>query len=140
MSSGQVTVARSCCSSGAAEFTCVRSGARTGTAWATVNPPWTSMTPNADPGPAAPPPAAHAAPASRLAGEAEGGEMEEREWLACSDPRPMLKFWHRQAGDRKRRLFVCALCRGAWERLADSRCRRAVEVAERFAEGAEEEL
>ena len=34
--------------------------------------------------------------------------MTEREWLACTDPRRMLKFLRGVAGDRKLRLFTVA--------------------------------
>jgi hypothetical protein len=68
--------------------------------------------------------------------------VTEAQWLACENPLTMIRALRQRVGERKWRLFCCALCRWGWERLADPRARRAVEVAERFADGlaAEEEL
>lgn len=72
--------------------------------------------------------------------------MNEQEWLASTDPAAMLgeitaphnsdlpnPGW--RASDRRLRLFACACCRSVWDKLTDPRSRRAVEVAERFADG-----
>ena len=68
--------------------------------------------------------------------------MTEAEWLACVHPEPMLQFLRGKASDRKVRLFACACCRSVPYVLKDWRSRRAVKVAELFADGlaSQEEL
>ena len=61
--------------------------------------------------------------------------MAEAEWLACTDPTPMLEFLRGKASDRKLRLFACACVRGIWRLLDDQRSKRAVTLAEEYAEG-----
>jgi hypothetical protein len=61
--------------------------------------------------------------------------MTEAEWLACEDPRRMLDFLRGQASERKLRLFAVACCRRVPNLLNDSGDVKAVEVAERFADG-----
>jgi hypothetical protein len=61
--------------------------------------------------------------------------MTEAEWLACDDPRPMLKWLRGKASDRKRRLLAVGCCRRIWKDIRMATRRRAVEVAEQFADG-----
>ncbi len=68
--------------------------------------------------------------------------MTESEWLACTEPWRMKEFAWDRFSERKLRLFGVACCRMIWHLLPDERSRRAVEVAERYADGlaTEEEL
>src|SRR5262245_65325248 len=61
--------------------------------------------------------------------------MTEAEWLACEEPRLMLEFLGERASDRKFRLFGCACCRRLPRLLAQRRICKALEVAERHADG-----
>jgi hypothetical protein len=66
----------------------------------------------------------------------------EQEWLAETDPNPMLSCLHgkvyngpTEASDRKLRLFIANYCRRTWHLFQDERCRNAIEVVERYADG-----
>jgi hypothetical protein len=61
--------------------------------------------------------------------------MRPSDWRKCLVPRLMLEFVRNRATDRKYRLLTCAALRSVWDRLPDDRCREAVELAERYAEG-----
>jgi hypothetical protein len=65
--------------------------------------------------------------------------MTQKEWLACTDPEPMLDLLHGmnmnrlRLGRRKLRLFGCACCHRVW-RLLTRRGRRWLDLAERVAD------
>lgn len=80
--------------------------------------------------------------------------MTHTEWLTSDNPAAMLAwlqggYRHKATGilsgtvvneprrisDRQLRLFAVACCRAVWDRLTDERSRRAVEVAELYADG-----
>jgi hypothetical protein len=63
--------------------------------------------------------------------------VTEAEWLAATESMPLLAFPGAKASDRKRRLFACACCRRFWVLVSDPVWRRAVEMAERYADGSE---
>lgn len=60
--------------------------------------------------------------------------MTEQEWLACTDPAPMLEFLRGKASDRKLRLFTAACCRRIWHLLPNDWSRKAVEASELLAD------
>src|SRR4051794_28470180 len=63
--------------------------------------------------------------------------MTERDWLTSKDPQAMLAFLRDcgHASGRKLRLFAVACCRSVRHPLAEERFRKAVEVAEGYADG-----
>lgn len=63
--------------------------------------------------------------------------MTEADWNSCTDPAAMLDFLRsrRKLSPRKARLFAAVACRRVWALLADDAGRRAIEVAELFADG-----
>jgi hypothetical protein len=62
-------------------------------------------------------------------------EVLEAEWRAATDAEDLLKVLHGRLSDRKFRLFACACCRRLPHVLADPRNVRAIEAAERYADG-----
>jgi hypothetical protein len=60
--------------------------------------------------------------------------MTEAEWLACTDPVPMLEFLHGKASARKLRLFALA-CFRPYRFMLVPETLEALEVADRLAEG-----
>ncbi len=62
--------------------------------------------------------------------------MTEAEWLAATDPQPMLEFLWGRASERKLRLYRCACCRQYEPELcANPPLRRAVALNENYADG-----
>ncbi len=57
------------------------------------------------------------------------------DWLVSRDPFRMLQFLGKDVSERKLRLFACACCRRLWHVIDDDAGRKAVEVAELFADG-----
>lgn len=60
--------------------------------------------------------------------------MTEAEWLAATDPRPMLEFQRSRVTDRKLRLFAIACCRTAWALIPEGLHRESLWLAERHAD------
>jgi hypothetical protein len=58
----------------------------------------------------------------------------DADWLACTDPTPMVNFLRGKASDRKLRLFLCACCRSVWH-LLHKRVRKGVTITECFVDG-----
>jgi hypothetical protein len=61
--------------------------------------------------------------------------MTEAEWRSCNSPEAILNLLTAGASPRKLRLYAIGCCRRIWHLLTDDRCRHAVEVAQRFADG-----
>src|SRR5262249_46511783 len=61
--------------------------------------------------------------------------MTEQEWLHGTKSEIMLIFLKGKASERKMRLFLVACARTAWDRFEDATLRKAVETAERYADG-----
>jgi len=58
--------------------------------------------------------------------------MTEQEWLATTDPIPMLSFVEGKASDRQLRLFVTACCSQVWSLLDHTPSKLAIDVASRY--------
>jgi hypothetical protein len=61
--------------------------------------------------------------------------VTESQWLACTDPTPMLEFLRGKASDRKLRLFAVACCHSVWPLLSHKRMRKVVKLSELLADG-----
>jgi hypothetical protein len=61
--------------------------------------------------------------------------VTEAQWLAGTDPAPMLEFLRGKASSRKLRLLCVTCCHLIWPRLLDKRSRKAVAAAEQYADG-----
>jgi hypothetical protein len=62
--------------------------------------------------------------------------VTESEWSASDNPDAMFAHLGSGLSERKKRLFACACCRRLLRRIPDKRARRALEVSERYADGA----
>ena len=61
--------------------------------------------------------------------------MTEAEWMASTDPLPMLEFVRGKASDWKLRLFACACCRRLSIYFKKEATSQLVEVSEQYADG-----
>lgn len=61
--------------------------------------------------------------------------MTDSEWSGTTDLHGMMEFVRGEASERRLRLFACACCRLRWHLLTHPDSRRAVEVAEQYADG-----
>src|ERR1700693_3263167 len=70
----------------------------------------------------------------KLLADVEEHGMTEQEWLECDDPTLMMKIVEGKTSPRKLRLLACGSCRRLWPTIRFRETRKAVEVAERFAD------
>ncbi len=63
--------------------------------------------------------------------------MDENQWLTATDPQPLLEYLQAcgPVSERKLRLWSCACVRRVWDGIENAASRRAVAVAEQYAEG-----
>jgi hypothetical protein len=61
--------------------------------------------------------------------------MKDADWLTCTEVRRMLPAVRHRLSERKLRLLACGCCRRVWRLLRSERSRRAVALAERYADG-----
>jgi hypothetical protein len=61
--------------------------------------------------------------------------MTAEEWMACTEPEPMLRLVKGKATNRKLRLFAVACCRHIDHLIQYPRSRMAVDTSEQFADG-----
>lgn len=61
--------------------------------------------------------------------------MTEADWLSSTNPSSMMNFVRDKVSERKLRLFVYGGCRTVWNSLRQPVLWKAVEVAERYADG-----
>jgi hypothetical protein len=61
--------------------------------------------------------------------------MTEEQWLAATNPLPMLEFLAGKASARKLRLFAFGCLRSRWQLLRDPRGRQLLDLAECYADG-----
>jgi hypothetical protein len=61
--------------------------------------------------------------------------MTEQEWQTCTDPQKMLGFLANTQSDRKLRLFAVECCSRLLPFITDPHSRKALRMAERFADG-----
>lgn len=60
---------------------------------------------------------------------------EDEQWRECIEPQGLLDLIRSRSSPRKLRLVACAYARNVWHLLTDERSRKAVDIAERFADG-----
>src|SRR5437764_8418030 len=61
--------------------------------------------------------------------------MTEDEWLACTDPVPMVEFVRERVSKRTLALYRCAGCRHIAHLFFDPKSQRVIEVLERYVDG-----